>query len=161
MYVSQQRFVIPTGARSAEWRDLLCAVALVVAVVLVFVLIVVIPTGARSAERRNPLFALPSKPIGAQIFPGRAFLGDQRNLLLASPPLDLFFPRNRPIHVLKGLKPNEPVAFVLRRESLKLPVLGLPCTCSNRRGDAAVKRTAPVRHQIDEVRMLPVSGHCG
>ena len=86
--------------------------------------------GSRSESRGAEGSAFVSSPTSTQILPRRISHFDQCHLFLSPPALDLLFSGDRVVHILKSLKPHQPPAAVLRRESVALKLL---CSMVRRR----------------------------
>src|SRR4051812_35338394 len=68
------------------------------------------------------------EPRRRQVIPGRIALLDERDLLFSPPTFNLLLPRDRPAHVARRFVPDQPMYFVLARES------GIKCSrCSHTR----------------------------
>src|SRR5258708_6129994 len=90
-----------------------------------------------------------SVPSFTQVFPGRVFRFDQRNLLLSQPSLDFFLARNRTSYILEPLEVYKTMHTILAAKARELIVLVLPGTMTDVVGDPDVEDAGFARHDVD------------
>ena len=90
-------------------------------------------------------------PITAEVCPGRVYRFDECNLLRASPAFEFFLSRDRRLHILATLEPNQTIAVVTRGEPVMLPPFVLEDTLHEIARHPGVKRMTAAGHDVGAV----------